>query len=683
MAGVGWAFFLIITFIAPLFSPCCPWKVHVFKTMMKLARIYFLPRSLRFVEHVASRLHMLAGRVSTLVDMDEEETVIATEDNNVDVLVDADAVMSDDNLIEAMWEVLKHADIDPAKTITFVLRLLQHRSVAVIRERVFLPRMSFGAVWTTARAYAPAIRHILPSMLASIFIPNSLPTSIAETDLIQSPTHDANLIPDHGVVGGAASIPLSMLDVSVPQTLSTIFPDLHTLSNKAYAALMTIVAETLHHAGSSPDSTQLRWMTTASVLLLSDSPYTTSVEVQDTLITPMCQAVYGSYLAVRHPQPSLAFIFAERIIQRQFGGSVADELRRGIIPDLSALSEVSYGSLMSMTANAIQVASAVGGRNQEWKRTVAILLMSDSEYHLPSIVDNDTICILGGIVSQDSDSSAPKHETMAIFARRTMEHRLDCKLTIPYLTSIPDFNGPAQSSTRSDPLSNEAYDALMNMFKRSMDSCHRLSIRAEATQWMTEASILMVSKYQRTAVDQTPAIVDVQSMGSSRTQQVTRFPPFSLTDLPNAIVATMCNAVKCTMISNALPAATSEPKLAPSVALEFALCLLRCRYDISLQVNDITALPDLGNTNLPESVYELLCDIVSNVFVLSLKKPYRSQQTSFQTTQRESLNLTQGTYLLLPLLCCTRSWRKLGAFCCCVLDNLSTVLSMTMFSLAP
>lgn len=455
-----WAAFLIFTFLAPLFSPRCPWKVHALKATQKLGRRYvkFVRRKIRSwlvvrlnrkvsgnlktiegekvitqndtvegsqtTETNAAQVAPLLERPSTdtpisLSDDDppmrnalevattphglpvhqqdptkedndqEEEEVVATEAHDIDVLVEADIVMSDDNLIDAMWEVLKHADIDPSKTIKFVWRLLRHRGVTNMDGQPLPDKPSFSDLClANSDALSSKGTPLVPDKQHSLVHAGDVvsPLPRAEPSHSSIPAHSepsashsaasprfsfsllweklhvalaGNTIPPSDVERSSSNIVPYMNsphtpDVAQAPPIEFVFLDMHALSSKAYIALMAIVADTLVALPNDADF-KADWIRTASLLLLSNSPYSSSVPIPDGLVVPVCQAVTKHFLLGGSPSPDVASTFAQRIVQRRLGISMAEVQDLESIVNLTPLSESAYRALMTMTARAIQV----------------------------------------------------------------------------------------------------------------------------------------------------------------------------------------------------------------------------------------------------------------------------------------------------------------------------------------
>lgn len=108
----AWAFFVALTVIAPLFSPRCPYKIPMFRSVAHLGRRYVLG-SVR--------------RALNLPRHEEERDVISKSQDDLDILLSVDKLMADDGLLDLMWDVLRKSSPLPHTAVRFVLGAIKHR----------------------------------------------------------------------------------------------------------------------------------------------------------------------------------------------------------------------------------------------------------------------------------------------------------------------------------------------------------------------------------------------------------------------------------------------------------------------------------------------------------------------------------------------------------------------------
>lgn len=120
----AWAFFVILTTIAPLISPRCPFKVPLLKTVMKVGRRY-----IKFWTRTRVRLRL----------RDEEEDTIRKAEDDVQVLLSVDKLLADDGLLDIMWEALRQDRPSVEDTFTFIRGILGHRLAQSPESAISLP----------------------------------------------------------------------------------------------------------------------------------------------------------------------------------------------------------------------------------------------------------------------------------------------------------------------------------------------------------------------------------------------------------------------------------------------------------------------------------------------------------------------------------------------------------------
>lgn len=147
----GWAFFLVLTTIAPLISPRCPFKLLLLKRTLKWGRRWVRPGALylastlsRFYHYVLNLrnwavivmlsnfmtyLQSLFPLLLTLKELskDEEDNVIAGSQEDTEILLLTDTMSLDDGLLNAMLEALQQTHPSPSIVVDFVIRLICNR----------------------------------------------------------------------------------------------------------------------------------------------------------------------------------------------------------------------------------------------------------------------------------------------------------------------------------------------------------------------------------------------------------------------------------------------------------------------------------------------------------------------------------------------------------------------------
>lgn len=111
----AWAFFIFTTLMPPLFTPRCPFKIPLSKTIMVGLRTYL-------IRPVYALLALPDLR-------EEEEDVLKTTVDQVDILLSVDEELVDDGLLGMMWEVLGQSTTSPQAVFRLVLGIIQNRIV--------------------------------------------------------------------------------------------------------------------------------------------------------------------------------------------------------------------------------------------------------------------------------------------------------------------------------------------------------------------------------------------------------------------------------------------------------------------------------------------------------------------------------------------------------------------------
>lgn len=125
----SWGFFLLMTTLAPLVSPRCPFKVPLLKNAMKSGRLHVTRAVFRALAKIHQKARSLTAKANTtkFTMAPEEDEIIARAEGDADILLSVDAQLSDDGLLGIMWEVLKQPRPDPQVSVSFIVELIKHR----------------------------------------------------------------------------------------------------------------------------------------------------------------------------------------------------------------------------------------------------------------------------------------------------------------------------------------------------------------------------------------------------------------------------------------------------------------------------------------------------------------------------------------------------------------------------
>jgi hypothetical protein len=127
----GWAFLFIASSFAPVFSPRCPYKTTLLKSIMKVARkqLFWI---IRWMFNALEYAHDVPKSVTAHWSYKnlgyDEENAAMTNDNDVDILIAVDAIQADNQLVNIMWDALQQSRPDPADSVAFVQKILSHRT---------------------------------------------------------------------------------------------------------------------------------------------------------------------------------------------------------------------------------------------------------------------------------------------------------------------------------------------------------------------------------------------------------------------------------------------------------------------------------------------------------------------------------------------------------------------------
>lgn len=164
----AWVFLLLLTTVAPLFSPRCPFRTTFLKGALKAGRRYVFPASRRLFWSARRYSRVIARSISlkwqrfvartygsiasstpatplesgvpseqdedaeiphslTYVLLEEEEFV-QTEQDDVEIVLSVDSLVSDDGLLPTMLDALQQQVVpNPAGVINFVIQIIGRR----------------------------------------------------------------------------------------------------------------------------------------------------------------------------------------------------------------------------------------------------------------------------------------------------------------------------------------------------------------------------------------------------------------------------------------------------------------------------------------------------------------------------------------------------------------------------
>lgn len=126
----GWALLFVAASVAPALSPRCPYKVPLFKSVMRLTRttLFHTVQLFKGLPSLPPKSEWpLARRWNWyLLGYDEEDAAKDTR-CDIDILVDVDSSQTDDQLVMKMCMALKEMHASPEDTIDFVLKVINFR----------------------------------------------------------------------------------------------------------------------------------------------------------------------------------------------------------------------------------------------------------------------------------------------------------------------------------------------------------------------------------------------------------------------------------------------------------------------------------------------------------------------------------------------------------------------------
>lgn len=120
---LGWALVFFLTTIAPIFSARCPYKIIFLLPAFKAIRKFFRHHLGR-----RSRFHQMLSQLPASAVVTEEEEAVSTFSNDLRILLAADAMLSDDELLEQTFRpLIAKVRADGPDLIHFVLKIMSRR----------------------------------------------------------------------------------------------------------------------------------------------------------------------------------------------------------------------------------------------------------------------------------------------------------------------------------------------------------------------------------------------------------------------------------------------------------------------------------------------------------------------------------------------------------------------------
>ncbi|KAI0691117.1 hypothetical protein BC835DRAFT_133037 [Cytidiella melzeri] len=155
----AWGFLFVASAIAPAFSPRCPYKTTLFKSITRiiwkqqLSLVHCLRTAysrlnlgLRAPNTRAAR-HSPGSHVQILIPGKwpyedpayDEEVAAKTDVNDLDILLTVDSIQSDDDLLRTMMNTLQQSQVARTEYVRFALAIISHRlQIDVIPSSGFL-----------------------------------------------------------------------------------------------------------------------------------------------------------------------------------------------------------------------------------------------------------------------------------------------------------------------------------------------------------------------------------------------------------------------------------------------------------------------------------------------------------------------------------------------------------------
>ncbi|KAI0691121.1 hypothetical protein BC835DRAFT_133189 [Cytidiella melzeri] len=155
----GWGFLFISAAFAPAFSPRCPYKTTLLKSVTKamwkqhlslvqrLRTVYSrlklglrLSNTREAFRSPAPRPQPLAPGKWSYEDLAyDEEYAAKTDRHDLSILIIVDSIQSDDDLIRSMMDTLQHSRVTGTENVKFALTVISHR----LQDHIVIPASGF------------------------------------------------------------------------------------------------------------------------------------------------------------------------------------------------------------------------------------------------------------------------------------------------------------------------------------------------------------------------------------------------------------------------------------------------------------------------------------------------------------------------------------------------------------
>ncbi|GJE90494.1 hypothetical protein PsYK624_066320 [Phanerochaete sordida] len=169
----GWAMCFVFATLAPLLSPRCPFKTPFLKGSLKAARIYCTRPLLNIASTIAQ--HYTRNLSFELQLSDEEDVVVAHDQDDATILLSTDAYMADDTFLSAICDTYKNASSHPESRISFAMSMIYNRLGGEPWKTSldFIPDLSS----LSRRAYTTILDFVADTILPSLALNSSLNSS--------------------------------------------------------------------------------------------------------------------------------------------------------------------------------------------------------------------------------------------------------------------------------------------------------------------------------------------------------------------------------------------------------------------------------------------------------------------------------------------------------------------------
>ena len=307
---VAWAFFFLITAVAPLISPRCPFKILILKRIMKLGRQYLMPFIFAFLRGARRRIILV---VKAVVRQSYEDPPPPPTPRDI--------------LISQRLQLLSKSNTTDT---THALRLVAH-ALDTVRDltgnpidlkQFILPgvRISLDAWLLTVRAVKEIMIKGYVGDEEEDFVTQAQDDveTLLATDRIMANDGLLSTMRDAVKQSGASPETIMRFIIGLIQhrVVSISEPsrelDLRRLSKTAHDTLTSFVVDTLK----SWDVTKVaesKWLHYACAILAAVTSYPISGLMDEELLKKVCEAIGVSH---PHPEPRIAITFVLRVFDQ-------------------------------------------------------------------------------------------------------------------------------------------------------------------------------------------------------------------------------------------------------------------------------------------------------------------------------------------------------------------------------